>query len=82
MEDQTIEVSRYVKLGKAKKGVRTGAKNPGNGSPLLRAKAQSCRDAAARAAITDDARLTITTAPMKFEAARLFVAVKNMVRMG
>jgi hypothetical protein len=82
MEDQPREVSRYVKLGKAKKGVRTGAKNPGNGSPLLRAKAQNCRDAAARAAITDAARLIIITAPMKFVPGRLFVAVKNRVRIG
>ena len=53
---------------------RTGAKNLENGSPLLRAKAQSCRDAAARAAIVPAAKLNITTAVETFAAERLFVA--------
>jgi len=56
--------------------------SPENGTPWSRAKAQSCRDAAARAEIAPAVRLMIKTAVMPFVAALLLVALKNRVMMG
>jgi hypothetical protein len=57
------------------KRVQTGAKNLANGIPPLRAKAQSCRDAAAMQAMQDAVKLMIIIAITKFVAARLPVAL-------
>ena len=53
-----------------------------NGSPPLRAKAQSCRDAAAREAMPDAVTQTIRTLITKDVAAWLWVAMKNMLIIG
>jgi hypothetical protein len=62
--------------------VHTGAKNLENGSPPLRAKAQSCRDAAARVAMPDAVVKTIRTLITKDVAALLLVARENMLMIG
>jgi len=51
--------------------VRTGAIKLENGNPWLRAKAQTCRDAAARQAIFAAVKLTIIIAVIISVAARL-----------
>jgi hypothetical protein len=53
-----------------------------NGTPWLRANAQSCRDAAAREAIPAIVWQIIRTVAMTAEAARLCVVLKNKSRIG
>jgi hypothetical protein len=58
-------------VAEVEKGIHTGAKKRENGTPLLRAKAQSCRDAAASAAIAHAVQLIIIMAVMASVAAAL-----------
>jgi hypothetical protein len=55
--------------------VQTGAKYLANGIPPLRAKAQSCRDAAAIQAMLDAVKASSIMAITKFVAAWLPVAL-------
>jgi hypothetical protein len=66
---------REAKERDIKKRVRTGAKNLENGTPPLRAKAQSCLDAAARQASPAAARVIIRTVDITITAGTLLVAV-------
>ena len=68
--------------GQLGQGLHTGAKKLENGSPLLRAKAQSCRDEAARIAMVPTMKLITKMIVIKSEAPRLWVALKNRLIRG
>jgi hypothetical protein len=68
-----MEVSRLNQECKQK--IHTGAKNLANGTPLLRANAQSCREAAARQAMPAIASQNIRIVDKAAEAERLCVVL-------